>query len=99
MPWKKAENPGTVKDLERRGSVLSWYPANEMRYVVYAVPESLSPLDVISGSGANFMAEYIVVVTYGHSVTLPSDKLSGYWYAVSPYDRYGNEWEASIIDD
>lgn len=99
MPWKKAENPGAVKDLERRGSVLSWYPANEMRYVVYAVPESLSPLDVISGSGANFMAEYIVAVTYGHSVTLPSDKLSGYWYAVAPYDRYGNEWEASIIDD
>ncbi len=56
-------------------------------------------MDVISGSGANFMAEYIVAVTYGHSVTLPSDKLSGYWYAVAPYDRYGNEWEASIIDD
>ncbi|MDE6527998.1 MAG: family 10 glycosylhydrolase [Muribaculaceae bacterium] len=97
MPWKDAVNPGAVRDIERRGSELSWYPANEMRYVVYAVPEDLSPLDVISESGANFMADYIVAVTYGHSLTLPADKLKGYWYAVAPYDRYGNEWEATIF--
>lgn len=98
MPWKEAVNPGPVRDLERRGSELSWYPANEMRYVVYAVPEELSPLDVVSETGANFMADYIVAVTYGHSVTLPADKLTGYWYAVAPYDRYGNEWGAAILE-
>lgn len=98
MPWKEAANPGAVRKLERRGRELSWYPVQDMRYVVYAVPEKLLPLDVISETGANFMAEYIVGVTYGHSLTLPADKLSGYWYAVAPYDRYGNEWEASILE-
>lgn len=97
MPWKEAVNPGAVRDMKRRGSELVWYPAGEMRYIVYAVPEDLSPIDVIAESGANFMADYIVAVTYGHSVTLPADKLTGYWYAVAPYDRYGNEWEATIF--
>ena len=78
--------------------MLSWHPQPHMRYVVYAVPKKLSPLDVIAGNGANFMAEYIAGITYGHSLKLPSGKSKGYWYAVAPYDRYGNEWEASILD-
>ncbi len=98
MPWKEARNPGAVKGLARKGNELTWYPQPDMRYVVYAVPKKLSPLDAIAENGANFMAEYILEVTYGHSVSLPDGRRKGYWYAVAPYDRYGNEWEAVVIE-
>ncbi len=97
MPWKETRDPGAVRNLVRKGDVLSWSPQPGMRYVVYAVPEKLPPLDVIAANGANFMAEYITAITYGHSIELPSERRNGYWYAVAPYDRYGNEWEASIL--
>ena len=97
MTWKAGVDPGPVKGLERSGGGLSWYPVPDMRYVVYAVPDNYTPMDVLSSTGANFMAEYIVEITYGHSVQLPADRRSGYWYAVAPYDRNGNEWEASLL--
>jgi len=98
MPWKEARNPGNVKGLKKRSGHLSWHPQQNMRYVVYAVPTTLSPLDVLSATGANFAGDYIVGVTYGHSFELPADKVKDHWYAVAPYDRYGNEWEATIVN-
>lgn len=98
MTWKEARNPGKVKDAVRRDNELTWYPQPHMRYVVYAVPTNLSPLDVLADDGRNFQPQYIVAITYGHSIIIPPDKLKGYWYAVAPYDRYGNEWEAAIIN-
>ena len=98
MPWKEAMNPGGVESAKRKGEELSWYPQPDMRYVVYAVPENLGPLDVIASSGGNFMSNYIIGVTYGHTMPIPPDRLKGFWFAVAPYDRYGNEWEATIIE-
>ena len=98
MDWKPAQNPGAVSGLRRRGSILEWNEMPNMRYVVYAVPETETPLDVISDTGSNFASRYIMDVTYGHSVTIDPGKLKGYWFAVAPYDRYGNEWEAAILD-
>ena len=83
MPWKETRDPGAVRNLVRKGDVLSWSPQPGMRYVVYAVPEKLPPLDVIAANGANFMAEYITAITYGHSIELPSERRNGYWYAVA----------------
>jgi hypothetical protein len=65
--------------------------------VVYAIPNDVSPLDAISDIGRNFMAYYIMCVTYGHEVMIDPAKLQNYWYAVAPYDRYGNEWEAVTV--
>lgn len=97
MTWKSASNPGQLKGLKHDADELSWYPAPDMRYVVYAIPEVVDALDVIASNGSNFMAQYIIGVTYDHSFTLPVEYRRGYWYAVAPYDRYGNEWEASIL--
>lgn len=97
MPWKAASDPGPVKGLVLKGNELSWYPAPDMRYVVYAVPVDVSPIDAIALTGANFMSAYILGICYGNNFQLPADKLRGYWYAVAPYDRYGNEWEASVL--
>lgn len=65
--------------------------------MVYAVPDELSPLDVIADTGRNFLGRYIMCVTYDHEVAIAAGRLKGYWFAVAPYDRYGNEWEASIL--
>ncbi len=97
MPWKAASDPGSVKGLVLKGNELSWYPVPDMRYVVYAVPVDVSPIDAIALTGANFMSAYILGICYGNNFQLPADKLRGYWYAVAPYDRYGNEWEASVL--
>ncbi len=97
MEWKDAADPGAVKGLKRDGGTLSWYPQPDMRYVVYAVPDELSPLDVIADTGRNFLGRYIMCVTYDHEVAIAAGRLKGYWFAVAPYDRYGNEWEASIL--
>lgn len=99
MQWKKMENPGQIENLTRSGSELRWKNIERMRYVVYAVPNELTPFDVLSATGTNFMGEYIVAVTYTNSFSLPKDKRTGYWYAVAPYDRAGNEWEAAILND
>lgn len=98
MGWKDAPNPGAVKGLRRSGSELRWEGVKNMRYVVYAVPDTETPLDIISDTGSNVDARYIMCVTYADHAVIEPGKLKGYWYAVAPYDRYGNEWEAAILE-
>ena len=99
MDWKKrAVDAGTVTGLRRQGSKLLWDAKKNMRYVVYAVPQTVSPLDAISDTGNNFAAQYIMDITYDNEVTIDPGRLTGYWYAVAPYDRYGFEWEAAILE-
>ena len=109
MEWKEADNPGAVTNLRLKGDRLTWHHptasghsgktsgANRIRYVVYAVPDDVSAFDALSASGANFRGEYIVGITDSPSFVLPTDRRKGFWYAVAPYDRYGNEWEAQIV--
>lgn len=98
MTWKEAKNPGVLRGLQRDGEMLSWYPAPNMRYIVYAVPDVLSPLDALASSGVNFRPEFILGVTYNHQYAIPPSRTGGYWYAVAPYDRFGNEWHPEIIN-
>ncbi len=97
MTWKEAPNPGALRGLRRDEERLNWYPHPDTRYVVYAVPTKLSPLDALAASGVNFRPEFIIGVTYTHDFTIPPSHSSGYWYAVAPYDRYGNEWYPEIV--
>lgn len=98
MTWKEVENPGALSHLELSDGLLSWNAMDSaMRYVVYAVPDSVDLLDALSPTGSNFAPEYIAGVTYTNSFRLPSHLLTGHWYAVAPYDRYGNEWDAAIM--
>lgn len=96
-PWKEATNPGAVQQLVRKGNRLSWYPQPDMRYVVYAIPSEVGMIDAVSPDGANFATRYIQGIVYGHSFDLAPDKIKNHWFAVAPYDRYGNEWEPAII--
>ena len=67
--------------------------------MVYAVPETVEMLDALSGTDRNFSPEYIAGISYTNSFVLPAPLRKGYRYAVAPYDRYGNEWDASILTE
>ncbi len=98
MEWKHASDPGKVRNLRiDDDGVLSWTGNKARRYVVYAIPYDISAADASDDRGINFLPAYIAGVSYGDSFTLPSYLTADYWYAVAPYDRYGNEWKASVL--
>lgn len=96
MNRNNGTNPGVVSGLAKSGATLSWTAISNMRYVAYAIPETVNPADAVSDRGG-YRAEYIIDVCYSNSVTIPSGKTTGYWYAVTPLDRFGNEWEATNL--
>lgn len=99
LTWKSATNPGQVTGLTRSGNNLTWNSmSSTMRYVAYAIPESLYPEDAMTEDGKGFRSEYIIDVAYKASIEIPSDRRTGYWYAVAPYDRHSNEWTATTLD-
>ena len=98
MPWKKAENPGAVSYFRRDGDILGWNLQENMRYVVYAVPNGVTLFEALDENGSNFESQYIIGVTYGDRMEIPVDCRDGYWYAVAPYERYGNEWDAAVLE-
>ena len=86
MTWKPGYNPGNVKNLSRSGNNLNWTGYDNVRYTVYAVPSSVAM--------ENFAKEpeYLLGTSYATTYAIPSNKQSGYNYAVCVLDRYGNEY-------
>ena len=86
MTWKPGYNPGNVKELSRSGNNLNWKGYDNVRYTVYAVPTSVAI--------ENFAKEpeYLLGTSYATTYAIPSNKQSGYNYAVCVLDRYGNEY-------
>ena len=92
-------SPGKIESLTVSGTTLTCSPLKDVRYVFYAVPTSVSPENAASKVKTGLNAEYILGISYSPTYTLPSDKTSGYWYAVTPYDRCGYEWEMTTAGD
>ena len=86
MTWKPGYNPGNVKELSRSGNNLNWTGYDNVRYTVYAVPADMAI--------ENFAKEpeYLLGTSYATTYAIPSEKQSGYNYAVCVLDRYGNEY-------
>lgn len=97
MNGSAGSDPGRVSGLYRDGSTLRWNALSNVRYVVYAVPESVDPVTAASENGG-LKAQYIVGnnMYYTNSASI-SGKTDGYWYAVAPLDRFGNEWEYTTL--
>lgn len=93
ITWKSsyAYNPGTVSSLALSGTTLSWNGYENMRYVVYAVPEGTT----VSG---DISSQYIISVPYSTSVDV-SSYTSGYKLGVSVLDRYGYEYDVVWLGD
>lgn len=90
IDWKKSGlDKVQVSGLNKRATVLSWAGVDNVRYSVYAVPESVN----VGTLDSNIPAEYLLGVSYKTTYTMPDDKKSGYNYAVCVLDRYGNEYE------
>lgn len=90
IDWKKSDlEKVQVSALSKRATVLSWVGVDNVRYSVYAVPESVN----VETLDSNIPAEYLLGVSYKTTYTMPDDKKSGYNYAVCVLDRYGNEYE------
>lgn len=90
IDWKKSDlEKVQVSALSKRATVLSWAGVDNVRYSVYAVPESVN----VETLDSNISAEYLLGVSYKTTYTMPDDKKSGYNYAVCVLDRYGNEYE------
>lgn len=90
IDWKKSDlEKVQVSALSKRATVLSWAGVDNVRYSVYAVPESVN----VETLDSNIPAEYLLGVSYKTTYTMPDDKKSGYNYAVCVLDHYGNEYE------
>ena len=90
IDWKKSDlEKVQVSALSKRATVLSWAGVDNVRYSVYAVPESVN----VETLDSNIPVEYLLGVSYKTTYTMPDDKKSGYNYAVCVLDRYGNEYE------
>lgn len=98
MTWYQATDPGMVTNLKNTSGTLKWDAKEGMRYIVYAVPTALNRLEATSDKGG-LKAEYILEVPYTNSLSIPSAKQSGHWYAVSVLDRYNNEWSLATLNE
>lgn len=103
MTWKATGVPEAVS-AKKSGSTLSWNGAVQtgldpiMRYTVYAVPSTVSLDKAKLSDGDGIASKYLLDVVYGSSFAIPTDKQTGYWYAVCAYDGYGTESEPCLID-
>lgn len=86
-------NPGKVTNMTLTGTTLSWSGYNNMRYVVYAVPTS-----VTVSEGDDISSQYIVGVPYNTSFDI-SSYLDGYQIGVSVLDRYGYEFDVAWLGE
>lgn len=89
----RGSNPGKISGIKLSGTTLSWNAISGMRYIAYAIPTTVDPVEASSVDHNGFKAEYMLDnMLYSNSVSVEG-KTSGYWYAVAPLDRYGNEWD------
>lgn len=98
MHWRQSINQLTLTNLQREGNTLTWDLCDDSRYVIYAIPDDVDPLDALSPDADGLDASYIIAITYTDHFTLPKRYHSGYNIAVAPYDRYGVEWQPVFID-
>ena len=84
--WNNVRDPKMTANVTVSGTTLTWDKVDGMRYTVYAVPTTLSE------SEFTCQKQYLEQVCYTNSYTIPTDKASGYNWAVCVYDRYGNEY-------
>lgn len=86
MSHKTGYNPGNPLNVTQSGNTLNWEGYDNVRYTVYAVPESLPMADF------DRQPEYLLGVSYSTFYQLPQSLIAGYNFAVCVLDRYGNEY-------
>ena len=91
MPWKEGYNPGAVQNLERTGNSICWDGYDNVRYSVYAFPNTMNTATFAG------QIDYLLGMTYEPEYEIPSQFQQGYQFAVCVLDRVGNEWEPAFL--
>lgn len=103
ITWKTATDPGKVSNLstapDANGGIFWNTLGDGYRYSVYAIPSSVSKANIMSTADGGILSDYLVGIYYSNYCYLPTEKVSGYYYAVCALDRYGNEYEARYSTD
>lgn len=99
IDWKPAAEHGKIQNYAKLGTKMTWDAINNVRYSVYAIPTSVSKANAQSNSSSGIKSDYLLGVTYTNSYTLPSNKATGYYYAICVLDRYGNEYAPRYSDE
>lgn len=94
--WKKADAQTLVGDISLSGSVLTWnYENNNVRYAIYAVPNSKRNDDAVFSSSL-----YLKGVAYAKQFILPENiSAETHKIAVSVLDRFGNEFSPRVMGE
>lgn len=77
---------GTVTNCRREGSTLKWDAVDNVRYAVYAIPDS------VADTQFQCQAQYLLGFTYLNSYEIKSAFTQGYRFAVAILDRWENEF-------
>ena len=86
MTYKTGYNPGNPQNVTQSGNYINWEGYDNVRYTVYAIPESC-PLEDFDRQ-----PEYLLGMSYATNYRVSEDMLTGYTFAVCVLDRFGNEY-------
>ncbi len=102
VTWKEHPSYGAPQNLKYSSSKLSWTKVTNgnanIRYTVYAIPLSVTYQKAMAENGDGIDGQYLLQVSYDTTFSVPSDKQSGYWYAVCVYDGYGYEYTPAVAN-
>ena len=94
VTWKEHPALTVPTDLALSGTTLSWQHPSAERFSVYAYPKGTDRAAALAGS------QYLVQMVYGRQLNLSSiANLGDKTIAVCAMDRYGNEYEAALLNE
>ena len=95
--WKEAPSYGPVENLRWENDSLLWDSLSRVRFAVYAIPDNISDATAERSTAGGILSTYLLKTCYTNSFCIPEDRLSGYRFAVSVVDRYGNEYPHAYV--
>ena len=94
MTWKAHPTLAAPTNLALNGTTLTWQHATAERFSVYVYPKGTDKQTALAGSA------YLVQMVYGKQVSLSGiSDLPNKTIAVCALDRYGNEFEAAVLNE
>lgn len=105
LTWKTPDNYKAPENLKNIENTLHWdaISTNKLcRFAIYAVPSDVAVSEA-KGSQGGIHSKYLLDFVYNPSnnkdvsFTLPADKQTGYWYAVTAIDAANNEYDPATL--
>ena len=97
IDWKEAPTYGSVENLRWENNTLTWNSPGRVHYAVYAIPDAITDVSAERSTSGGILTNYLLQVCYTNSFSIPATYQSGYRFAVSVVDRYGNEYQHVYI--